>query len=312
MTIKYRAVFLLISIVVILSVALSAQEGSDQRRQPVSVAGWSTFLRGGAVHQFDTGMADGGNFSATRFSIQAGPGYAWNFRTSVSLALGYNYDGYSFSGGRGLAAFDPWENIHTINLGLPIRWAVAENWSAFLIPSVRYTGEGGASFEDSMTGGGFVGVAYRFSKRLTIGPGIGVVTQIEDDAEVFPILIINWNITDRLKLETGRGLGATLGPGLALNYKANRNWSFAIGGRYERLRFRLDERGKVPNGIGEDRAFPLFAGVTYSFKPFTDISLLGGIELGGEMRLEDKGGNLIDKETYDPGGVRGLTFNVRM
>lgn len=274
--------------------------------------GWTSFARGGSVYQFDTDLDEAGSYSATRFTIQAGQGYAWDRRTSISLSLGYSYDGYSFSSGIGTASFAPWEDIHSFSLGLPIRKGFGDAWAGFLIPSLRSSGEGGATFNETITGGVLTGVAYRFSDRLTLGPGIGVISQLEESATVFPVIIIDWKITDRLSLTTGRGLGATLGPGLTLNYKANRSWKFALGGRYEKLRFRLDHDGAVADGVGEDTSFPLFTSCTYSFDPKTQLSLVGGIELGGDLVVEDEKGNEIRKESYDPGGFLGVTFRVRI
>ena len=135
------------------------------------------------------------------------------------------------------------------------------------------------------------------------------MTEIEDSATVFPVLIIKWKITDRLILETGRGLGATLGPGLVLKWKASDKWAFSVGGRYEKLRFRLDEQGIAPDGIGQDRAFPLFAEVSYSFGRRAQIGLFGGADLGGELRLEDEKGGLIAEQGYDPAGLAGIAFS---
>ena len=105
---------------------------------------------------------------------------------------------------------------------------------------------------------------------------------------------------------------ARLGPGLMLKYRANAQWSFLFGGRYEKLRFRLEDSGNTAGGIGEDTAFPLFASASYSFSPATSVSLVGGVELGGELELEDEKGRTVTEETYDPAGFLGLTFNVRL
>ena len=174
-----------------------------------------------------------------------------------------------------------------------------------------FGGAGGASFSDTVTGGILGGFAYRFGETLTIGPGIGVVLQLEDNPTIIPILIIDWKITDKLSLETGRGQAATLGPGLTLNYRANDRWSAAIGGRYEKLRFRLDSSDSNPDGIGEDSSFPLFGSVTHRFNPKSSVSLVGGVELGGELRQEDENGDRIASENYDPAPFLGLTFNLR-
>lgn len=302
----------ILAFLILLPLTVSAEEQQENGKRFGPPVGWSSFVRGGAVYQFDTDLDDGGSYDAKRFTIQAGHGYSWDPRTNITLALGYSYDSYSFSQGAGIAAITPWEDIHSLSLGLPMRKGIGEDWSAFLIPSIRSTGENGSDFNETITGGVLAGFAYRFGDRLTIGPGIGVVSQLEDSATVFPVIIIDWKITDKLSLDTGRGLGATLGPGLTLNYQANRVWNFAIGGRYEKLRFRLDEDGAVAGGVGEDKSFPLFGSCSYSFSPKTVVSLVGGVELGGELVLEDSDGRRLKKESSDPGGFLGFTFSVRL
>ena len=125
------------------------------------------------------------------------------------------------------------------------------------------------------------------------------------------MLIIDWKITDRLSLDTGRGLGATLGPGLALNYRASQSWNFTFGGRYEKLRFRLDDKGVAPEGVGEDRAFPLVAGATYYFNRETSLTLTGGVLLGGKLKLEDDNGHKISEEDYDPTPFIGINLRSK-
>jgi hypothetical protein len=288
-----------------------ARERSTGKVPPGPKSGWSTFLRGGYVYQSDSDIDNGVSFTANRLAIQGGLSYSPDYRLSVSLALGYGFDGYVFSGDEGFSRLRPWDNIHSFSISTPVRWVYDQEWSVFVIPMLRSTAESGIDLDDALTGGGFAGFAYRFSDRLTIGPGIGVMTQIEDDPSVFPVLLVNWKITDRLSLSTGRGLGATLGPGLILGWKAAQNWDFSLGGRFERLRFRLDKKGNAPGGIGQDRSFPLFGGVTHSFSPRAKASLLGGVELGGELLLEDETGNRIVKVDYAPAGFVGFTFSYR-
>ena len=296
---------------IVFSAGNSLAQQQEDRGRSGAPGGWSSFARGGAVYQFDADLDEGGSYDVKRFTFQAGQGYGWDPRTSVSLALGYSYDGYSFSRGSGIGAAAPWEDVHSFSLGVPMRKGIGDDWSAFLIPSVQSSGESGSSFDETITGGVLTGVAYRFGEHLTIGPGVGVVSQLEDSATIFPVLIIDWKITDTLSLETGRGLGASMGPGLTLNYRADRNWSFSVGGRYEKVRFRLDDRGTVPGGIGEDRSFPLYAGFTYSYSPEIKLSFVGGVEFGAELAVEDSDGNRIMKESSDPGGFLGFTFSFR-
>ncbi len=247
----------------------------------------------------------------SRLFLQGGPRYAPDHRRSVSLALGYGFDGYDFSGDRGIAALSPWKTVHTVRVSTPVRWGAGRDWTVFVIPTLRSSAESGASLGDSLSGGGFAGFSYRFGDRLTIGPGIGAMTEIEESPDIFPVLLIDWKITDRLRLETGRGLGATRGPGLILRWEVSDGWDLSLGGRYEKLRFRLDREGVAPDGVGSDRSFPLFCGATYRFTPRAEASLVGGWALGGELRLEDENGNRIAEENYDPAGFLGVAFGVR-
>jgi hypothetical protein len=279
---------------------------------PYGNTGWSTFLRGGYLHQFKTDIDNGGDFSVDRFFVQGGVTYSPQIQRSVSLALGYGYNGYDFSGSGGFGALQPWSNINSYRISTPVRWGFDDKWTLFFIPTLRFTAESGADLDDAAQGGGFAGFSYRFSDRLTLGPGIGALTQIEDSASVFPVLLIDWKITDRVSLKTGRGTGATLGPGLALDWRASEKWSLSLGGRYEKLRFRLDEQGLQPNGVGEDRSFPIFAGINYTHSRRFQVSLVGGVEVGGKLSVYDRDGNEIVRESYDPAPFIGLAFSLRL
>jgi hypothetical protein len=289
----------------------SAQKASGNNLDIAANAGWSAFARGGFVHQMDADIDGGGSFSVNRFFVQTGPSYTFVEGSSLSLALGYGFDDYDFSGKTAFGSRQPWDDIHSFRVSIPWRWKVNEKWMGFISPTLRYAGAQGVVLNDALTFGGFAAFSYRYNKRLSIGPGFGILTQLEDNIQIIPILVIQWKITDALSLQTGRGIGATLGPGLTLAWQPNKVWSFSLGGRYEKLRFRLDDNATVPNGIGEDRSFPIFTGIEYRFNPKTRISLIGGIEVGGELRLQDSDGGTLTEENHDSAGFLGITFSAR-
>ncbi len=305
--------YLLLGLLILVAAPAGSAAGEIREKNvgPDLKSGWSLLTRGGYVHQMDADIDSGGSFSVNRFFVQGGPAYGFDKGAQISLAVGYGFDGYDFSGDAGLGGKKPWDDIHTLRFSAPLRWEMNERWTGFVSPTVRFAGEAGAEFDDAITGGGFTGVSFRFSDRLTIGPGVGVLTRLEDSVQVIPVLIIDWKITDTLSLNTGRGIGATLGPGLTLNWRPSRAWSFTVGGRSESLRFRLDENGTAANGVGSDRSFPVFGGIEYSFSPMVRISVLGGAAFGGELRLEDEDGHEITEEDYDPTGLLGVAFSAR-
>ncbi len=293
------------------TIATSSDTG--QRPQGPPQSPWSTVVRGGAVYQFDTDLDEGGSYTSGRYNIEVGQSYGWSRRDTATLSLSYTLDSYDFSSGdpSGIAFRAPWENIHTFSISTPLRKGIGDNWTAFLIPSIRSAGESGADFGETITGGGFTGVSYKFSDSLTIGPGLGVFSQLEESATIFPVLIIKWDITDKLSLDTGGGLAATLGPGLTLSYKATPKLRLGVGGRYEKLRFRLDEDGSVEGGVGEDTSFPLFATCTYKVNRKSSFSFVAGLETAGELKVEDSNGSTVIEEDSDSGIFTGLTFNMR-
>jgi hypothetical protein len=273
---------------------------------------WSSLIRGGYVYQFDTDIDNGnGNFTTDRFFIQPEIRYSPDRTISYSFSFGYGYDAYNFKGNKGFGALDPWSDIHSFRLSAPIRFTKGYNWSFFIAPTLRVTGESGVDLKDSFTGGVFTGFAYRINERLTLGPGVGFISQIEDDASIFPVLIINWKITDTLSLETGRGLGATLGPGISIKWQISEQWNLTLGGRYEKLRFRLDDRAETPNGIGQDESFPIFSGITYNINSSARLSLIGGFETSGELQLEDQNSNVLNEQDYESAAFGGFSFYYR-
>jgi signal peptidase II len=72
MTPYARMKIMLITALLFLPCTLAANEGDEPQPPPNPQLGWSAFVRGGFVHQFDTNMDNGGSYSATRFTIQAG------------------------------------------------------------------------------------------------------------------------------------------------------------------------------------------------------------------------------------------------
>jgi outer membrane receptor protein involved in Fe transport len=314
MGLKFKSLLLSIIIFIfafVMNVAAQEKTPDSARRLPYGKTGWSTFIRGGYLHQFKTDIDNSSEFSVNRFFVQGGVSYSPEIRRSVSLAVGYGYDSYDFSGSGGFGALDPWSEINSLRISAPVRWGFDDKWTLFAIPTVRTTVQNGADLNDGIQGGGFAGFSYRFSDRLTLGPGIGAVTQIEDSTSVFPVLLIDWEIIDNLSLRTGGGTGATLGPGLELAWRASDNWSFSLGGRYERLRFRLDDKNISPGGVGEDRAFPIFAGINYTRGRRLGLSLVGGVEVGGELIIEDGDGSEIISEYHDPAPFLGFAFRLR-
>jgi hypothetical protein len=269
--------------------------------------GWSGLVDGLAVYQGDTDLDEGGSFSARRSFLRSGALYRWESGTSAGLAVSVGRFDYTFDS----ATPAPWGDINTIQLAAPLRFGLGGSASVFLAPSLRYDYEQGASASDGETWGAFGGVTWRLSDRLTIGPAFGAFSQIgADDLQIFPALLVDWDITDRWNLRTGTGLGATQGPGLTLSYAYSDALSLSLTARSEDVRFRLDNEGLAPGGVGEDSSYPVVVGLDYQPAPNLSLQAFAGAEFGGELSLEDRSGAVVSTQDYDTAPLAGIALRL--
>jgi outer membrane receptor protein involved in Fe transport len=199
-----------------------------------------------------------------------------------------------------------------VNIGASLFHPVGDRSTIYAIPSLCYSAERGASLGDYRTVGLLAGASYRFSDTLTIGPGFGAFSEIEDDTGFFPLLIVNGQISDRLSPETGQGFAATRGPGLELRWKQSPSWDFAFGGRYEKARFRLDDKGPASGGVGEDKSLAFYAVANYRASNSLALSMIGGVDVGATLALEGASGTEIGKSDADHAGLFGATFKLNL
>lgn len=269
-------------------------------------------IEGGSYYQSGTDLKDSpGSFSVSRGFVSVGGEYRWDFRTAAALSFGAGFTHYDFNNATGLSSGDPWGRIEDYRVSVPVRFPVSQTGQAIFIPTVRWEAEEDANLDDGRTYGAIAGVAWRLSDALTIGPGVGVFSRLSGGAQVFPILIIEWSITDRLSLSTGRGLAATQGPGLSLGYEVSDDWTLSLAGRYENNEFRLDDTDVAPGGIGRDRSFPLVATAIWEPNRLVRLSAFVGVEFGGELSLLDDNGTVLQESDYDPAPIFGGTFTFR-
>ena len=273
---------------------------------------WVWGVEAAALRQSDTDLSGtSGSFSVDRYFIEPSIAYMWDRRNMVSLAIGFGDSDYEFAPGATIDGQQPWGRIHDYRISVPIRFSPTERTDAIIIPSVRTNAESGASLSDGRTEGVLAGIGWRVSDTFLIGPGFGWFSELGGGSDAFPIIVINWAITDRLSLGTGGGLAASQGPGLTLEYNPNRKWKLGLTGRYEKIRFALDNGATSPARIGEDRSLPLVLSVQYTLWPMTTIGAFAGGEFDGKLSIEDVNARTIASSEYDTAVFTGLVFRSR-
>lgn len=285
---------------------LAAQDiGSYECVEQHSGVQGSFRLAAGFGYRTDADIDGSGNgdFNETRFSVTGLGTININEKWTVNPILSYRYSTYDFSDG------DLWDDINTVRLTPLVQYQLDERWTIFGGPSVGFSGESDADLSTAFTFGAIAGVRYKFSPTLTVGGGLGVFSQIEDDASILPLLIVNWQISEAVDLRVGVSeVAGASGLGAELGYKLNEKWSVGGGLQFQKKRFRLsdDHNAPVKDGVGEDSSVPVYAKLGWQASKDASLELVAGFTVGGNLRVEDDDGDKISDEDYDPSALFGV------
>lgn len=259
------------------------------------------------VYQFETDLDGGGSFEVSRHYLNFDVMRPFNRNLRVGLGLGYEFENWDFDDLRTVGGATPWSRIHRPGLSLPIFYTLGDNWSLGITPAVEFSGESGAEIDESLIYGAVVSMAHPFGKNLYLGLGFGIFDQLEETA-VFPFIVIDWKISQQFRIANPFRAGPAGPAGLELIYAPADNWEFGLGGAYRSYRFRLDDTGAVPNGIGENEFLVTFLRIGTRLGPSLTLDVAGGALFDGELSIEDADGNGIGDDQYDPAPFVALTI----
>jgi hypothetical protein len=263
------------------------------------------------IYQFESDFDRGGSFSVQR--------YGFNFDTSTpvtnslraGISLGYDFEKYDFSGITAFAGADPWSDIHRFSAGLPFSWHMTDSWSLFISPQVEWYGESEVNWGDAFGYGAVFAVSYRVSPGLNLGAGAGVFSRLEE-TRGFPYIAIDWKITEELRLCNPFRTSPSGPAGLELSYRISDRWEIAAGGAYRSFRFRLDDSGVAPNGIGEVDSTVGYARLTYRMGRDLKLDLYGGAAFNGKMRIADSNGNELGSDDFNTAPMAALSLTLQL
>ena len=298
-------------VLVLLFSAPALGEGNAPARSGPPAPAATFTLAGGAIQQAVADLDGDGEVGVTRLLVRPGLDVFFSPALQASFSLGASLDCYDFRGDDGLAGAEPFDDVRGLRLSTFARYALDDEWTLIGGPSLRMVAESGADLTDGASFGFLGGAVWKATETLSIGPGLGFFTEIEDDPVVFPFLLIDWRFADGWSIGTGRGLGATAGPGLTLGWDFAESWTLELGARWERLRFRLDDDPVAPDGVGQDEAIPVLLALTWKPTRETSVSLFAGMRFRGRLTVFDDGGKKLLREDYDPAPFFGLGFSLR-
>ena len=277
---------------------------------------WRFTFGGGYTQRFSTDFDEGdGDISVS--ALTGGLNATTDFSDDLSLTLRVNFGAadYDFGGTSGFGALDPWNTVHGVAIGGALTYDLNDKWSVFGGPIIQFARENGADWGDSFTGGVLGGATYRVHDRLVVGGGVGVTSAIEDDLRIFPIIIVEWGFNDNWRISSRGATGGRTSiefTGVELIWMTNsKAWEFAIGAGSSYSRFRLDDDGIAPNGVGQDESTPLWFRTSFRPNETFMIDAVAGIGFGGKVSLDDENGDGIADSDYDSPLFVGLFGSIK-
>ncbi len=287
-------------------------QGIDIPMLVTGAHGPDTWMSAHYAHQFEVDI-DNSRAKIERDSVQIVAGHRVQLSDEVFMVGNAAYQGsyYDFANSNGPSTQLRWSGVHQGTVMLGVGWKVDENWTLVALGLGRISGEDGADFGDSLSGGGGLVVDYKFSETLSTGLIIGVLSQLEDSAAILPIPTVDWRFSDGWLLHFGIVGMAYPGVGPEVSYRTG-DWEIALGGSYQSRRYRLDEHsGPTNEGIGQETSFPIYARVGWVPNANVSLGLTAGVTVGGEIRSGGESGGKVFKEDYDPAPMVGLQANFR-
>jgi len=265
-------------------------------------------LTGGFVSQLSSDLMTG-EYDVTRFDFAVGAQTRLAEKLDASFVFRTMWDGYDFSDDASLGLGSaPWEDIYTLSFGARLKYTINDRWSLAGGPAVQFARESGADWSDAATVGGTISAIYQWSESLAIGVGVGVLSQIEDDPLVIPIITVEWKLSDSLRIHSTAP--TTTGLGAEIIWSFAPSWELAFGAGYASRRFRLDDEGIAPGGVGEETQFPIALRVGWQPHPHVHVTGFAGINVGTELKLESSSGAHIASE--EPDGALFFGFAARL
>lgn len=105
--------------------------------------------------------------------------------------------------------------------------------------------------------------------------------------------------------------GASITPIYQADSDLGSGWELGIAAAYRSFRFRLDDQGPIPDGIGENQNVPLVARIGGKISDSLSFNFFVGATLAGSLRADDKTGNRLYDVDRDPAALLGMSLGAR-
>ncbi|MCH2135300.1 MAG: DUF6268 family outer membrane beta-barrel protein [Phycisphaerales bacterium] len=270
-------------------------------------------VRGGFAYQLRSTLKAGGRVDWTRAHADVKGRMPFSDDLELLVGVRYQYDRFGFRDATAAGnPFDPFDSVNTVQLDGALQYKATQRWMIFGGGQAIFSAAKGAAFSDAITGGGVIGAVYSFDKDLSVGGGVGVRSRILDNVLIYPVIVVNWNITDKLTFTTRLTSGWGNRTGGQLVYQLSEGVRIGVAGIFDYQRFRLsDDNTVAPGGAGTTEALPIAAFITFDVCEQGSLSAFIGANVMGRTKVTDVGRNDVWASTYETTPMLGLQGTIR-
>ncbi len=262
-------------------------------------------LRSRGSFAAETDIDGAGTVSIARLGPTLSARYAGGDAWFVDVSVGAEFSLYDFKGATGIVGSgDPAGDFAEYIVNARYTAQINDDWWWFVGGEASWAGEDSENLGDGFIGRGDVGATYSVNQNLRIGLVVVVRSRIEDDAYIYPLPIINWQINDRWSL-------ATADDGLRLRFEAWDDWTIFAGAGWESREYRLSDTGPIPDGVLRDDRIPVVLGVIWMPNEHIEIEATAGVMAWNQYEFLDSTGATIAEPDGDASLMAGLSARIR-
>lgn len=269
---------------------LCALLATAARAGPPAAPAWRGSLAITGTGLFHSSFLQGGNARAGGAAFSGSLTRQFVPAFSAGLTVGFGEDQWALEESPAFVMVSPWKRLQRAGASANLSLALSPTILTGLSPAVEWGYEPGADVHHVLTYGVVVSALKVFSPGFVLGGGAKVFRQFYS-VKTTPFVIVNWRLTDAVRVANAIPSGPLGGAGVELRYAPNSTWEFAAGGVWRSDRYRLDRRGLYPDQIGEVSAIPLLARVSRSIDSRSRLDVYAGAAMAGKLTVKDSSGH---------------------
>jgi hypothetical protein len=249
------------------------------------------------IHQFAGDLEQGGDVQWSSSMISGSVTRQFVPAFAAGLALRCERQDWRFGSPGAFGGRAPWQRLQRPGASLNLSLALSRTLVVGASPMVEWAFDSKAGTADALIYGAALSAAKAFSPRFTLGAGASVSRQFYS-VKSTPFVIVNWKLTDRLRIANAVPAGPLGGAGVELRYAPTPAWELAGGGVWRSDRWRLEDDGPAAGRVGETSFIPLLARLSRKLGPKARFDVHAGALTNNRVTVKDSDGRVITRDDY--------------